>query len=121
MTEQAKTAREIEVDRLLSDLRSTPSPFTHKPAPVTAAGILDLAGSIVTGTCQDEYGAPERNFDRIAQMWTAFLGFDVTPAQVCWMMVLLKASRAASGTAVADNAVDACGYAALAGEMEATA
>jgi hypothetical protein len=33
------------------------------------------------------------------------------------MLVLLKISREANGTHNIDNAIDACGYAALAGEL----
>ena len=108
-------------------IASTPKPaddpFFRLPSPEapTATRILTDARDIVTGSRQAQYGPPERNFDRIAQMWSAYRGETFTAKDVCWMMVLLKASRAASGTAVADNAVDACGYAALAGEMEGSA
>ena len=86
---------------------------------MTAADILDRARSIVTGDRQRDYGPPERNFHAIAAMWSAYLGQSVRPDQVAWCLVLLKAARSASGHYVEDNAVDACGYAALAGELAA--
>ena len=83
-----------------------------------SAAILDRARSITEGA-RDKHGVPERNFHAIAAMWSAYLGQPVRPDQVAWCLVLLKAARSASGHYVEDNAVDACGYAALAGELAA--
>jgi hypothetical protein len=52
-------------------------------------------------------------------MWSAYLGVDVTEVDVAAMMVLLKVSRSRSSDH-SDNWVDVCGYAAIAGELEAS-
>lgn len=84
---------------------------------MTAPEILSTASAIVTGDRQAQYGAPEDNFARIAAMWSTYLETDVSPVQVAWMLVLLKVACAGSGAPHLDNAVDAAGYAALAGQM----
>ena len=79
--------------------------------------ILEEAASIVAGSRNDEYGSPERNHDRIAKMWSAYLGVPVAPRDVCTMMILVKASRDRFKPK-RDNAVDIAGYAYLMNEME---
>ena len=74
--------------------------------------VLDEAKRIVSGSRNDDYGTPERNHARIAQMWSAYLGVEVTPRDVCAMMVLVKVSRDRNA-AKRDNAVDIAGYAYL--------
>lgn len=59
---------------------------------------------------QDRYS----NLYRIAGLWSAYLGTDVTAHDVCWMMTLLKASRAKQDPANDDNILDAHGYLTLA-------
>jgi hypothetical protein len=58
------------------------------------------------------YGSGEENLTRIADLWSAYLGVPITASEVCWMMVLLKASRAKvdGGRDHLDNYVDARGY-----------
>jgi Domain of unknown function (DUF6378) len=62
------------------------------------------------------YGSGEENLTRIAALWSAYLGVEITASQCCWMMVLLKASRAKvdAGRDHLDNYVDAHGYLELA-------
>ena len=89
---------------------------------MTAAAILDRARSIVTGDRRTTHGAPERCFGTIAAFWRIYLdaiGRPVQPHDVAQMMVLLKVARSTSGTFHADDYEDACGYAALAGELAA--
>jgi hypothetical protein len=51
------------------------------------------------------------NLARIAALWTAYLGVEVTARDVCWLMVLLKSSRfRQDGGANPDNILDAAGY-----------
>lgn len=57
----------------------------------------------------DQYGPPEVNLGRIAGMWSAYLGCDITAEDVSLMMVLTKISRAKSGYA-RDNTVDGVAY-----------
>lgn len=82
------------------------------------AEILDTAKTCVCGDREQDYGSPERNFERIAEMWQAYLGYPVTPVDVAAMMALVKIGRIASGNAKADNWVDLAGYAACGGELE---
>lgn len=86
---------------------------------------LDTAKKIVTGERQQAYGTPESNFNRIAELWTAYLqGRDeeridyIKAKDVAVMMMLLKIARLMSGTSTIDSWVDICGYAACGCEIE---
>lgn len=62
------------------------------------------------------YGPGDENLSRIARMWTAYLNprKPLTATDVCWMMVMLKASRAKIDPDHLDNYTDAHGYVTLA-------
>ena len=76
--------------------------------------VLAEAHDLIHGERLGAYGPPAANFERIAGMWTAYLGVDVTANDVCCMMILLKAARIRSGGKYhRDSAVDVAGYAAL--------
>ncbi len=77
--------------------------------------ILEAARGIVVG---DRYGTPERNFETIAEMWSAYLQESIDPADVAAMMALVKIARISSGHGKADNWIDLAGYAACGGELE---
>ena len=85
---------------------------------VTREDVLRAAGELITGDRQATYGSARDSHARIAGMWSSYLGVDVTEVDVAAMMVLLKVSRSRSSE-LADNWVDVCGYAAIAGELEA--
>lgn len=53
---------------------------------------------------------------RTAHLWTAYLGTEVTAHDVCWLLTMMKASRAKQDPARADgeNYRDAHGYVTLA-------
>ena len=57
----------------------------------------------------DSYGPPEQNLQRIAKMWSGYLGVPITKEDVSLMMVLLKISRSKAGYS-RDNAVDGVAY-----------
>ena len=57
----------------------------------------------------DSYGTPAENLGRIAEMWSAFIGTEITADDVALMMVLLKISRSKAGYS-RDNAVDGVAY-----------
>lgn len=90
-----------------------------------SASVLEEAAAIVVGARNATHGDKERSFQVIADLWEAYLngrkdvGGDgrVTAFDVAQMMVLLKIARSIQGTMVRDHAVDACGYAAIAGEI----
>lgn len=80
--------------------------------------ILEAAHLCVCGQREQEYGSPENNFKRIAEFWSAYLGYPIDSKDVAAMLALLKIARIASGHAKADNWVDLAGYAACGGEIE---
>lgn len=81
---------------------------------------LDKAMKCVCGERQDQYGTPENNFTRIANLWTAYLDFKISPVDVAMMMALLKIARVKTGTATDDSFVDLAGYAACGAEIRET-
>ena len=82
----------------------------------TRTDILKEADGLINGPRQEHYGSPAENFGVIADMWSAYLGHAVSPADVCHMMALLKIARLRNGPH-RDSSVDACGYMALGGEL----
>ena len=58
---------------------------------------------------QEKYGDYDENLSRIADMWSGFLGTDISAMDVALMMVLVKISRSKAGYA-RDNAVDGVAY-----------
>lgn len=81
--------------------------------------ILDKAKAIVTKDRETAYGSPENNFQRIAELWTAYFdgGFEFSDEDVAIMMALLKIARIATGNTKEDNYIDLAGYAACAAEL----
>lgn len=85
----------------------------------------DLRREILTDAavcvCSDRnlmYGEPEDNFGVIAAMWSAYLGYPVTAADVAAMMILFKVARIATAEQPSrDSYVDIAGYAACGGGM----
>lgn len=67
-----------------------------------SGGIIEERGT--------SYGDPKVNHDRIAGMWSAYLGVKVSAHDVAWMMVLLKASRSRNDPSNDDNYLDAGAY-----------
>lgn len=84
---------------------------------------LEKAMKCVLGDRENEYGSPEDNFETIAEMWTAYMHWEVefTQVDVAMMMALLKVARVATGTATDDSFVDIAGYAACAAELKGNA
>jgi len=84
--------------------------------------ILRVAGQLISGDRHDTYGDAKTSHKRIADMWSAYLGIELSASDVAACMVLMKVSRTkgqVDGKGHSDNWVDICGYAALGGEMEA--
>lgn len=81
--------------------------------------ILDEAKDIIYGDREKTYGAPDKNLVAIAGYWSNHLltrfgvYHDITGADVCIMMVLLKAARLGNDITHRDSQVDAVGYLAL--------
>jgi len=79
--------------------------------------ILETAHQAVTVDRAATHGDAERNFGLIAAYWSAHLDHPVSAVDVAAMMVLFKMARLRGNPGHSDNAVDACGYAAIAGEL----
>ena len=81
------------------------------------AEILEAARQAVTVDRAATHGDAERTFERIADLWRAYLGVAVSPTDVALMLALLKIARAKGNPGHADNWVDLAGYAACGGEL----
>ena len=78
--------------------------------------LLDEAKATICGARQDQYGAPEDSFPRIAAYWTTYLGRPVSALDVAHLMALMKLARAQGQGFKRDNYVDLAGYAAIAAD-----
>ena len=78
--------------------------------------VLGEASDLINGDRELEHGPPKHNFRRIAKMWRGYLEKDITPSDVCVMMVLLKAARLRHKLSD-DSFIDMAGYAALGSEV----
>lgn len=83
--------------------------------------ILDMAAKITKGERETQYGGPEDNFRKIAELWSAYLSKEeavvLTAEDVAVMMILFKVGRLTTGGGSADTWVDIAGYAACGGEI----
>lgn len=73
--------------------------------------ILLEADKIIHGDRQQAYGTPLKNHSRTAALWSAYLGVQITAEQVCFMNILQKVSRSATGVRQRDTLVDIAGFA----------
>lgn len=79
---------------------------------------LDEAGRIIQGQRDKQYGGPEENFGRIADMWSMIFGVEVTREDVAMAMVAVKVARYASKSGYQpDTWTDIAGYAACGFEV----
>ena len=88
-----------------------------EPEPWTRRRVLSEAERCVCGNREHEYGVPEDNFDRIAKLWSAYMGVEFNPVDVSMFMVMLKVARIKSGGGTMDSFVDGCGYFSCGGEI----
>ena len=79
--------------------------------------ILSTASRLISKDRAATYGDAKESHQRIADLWSTYLGVKITAKDVAALMVLLKISRS-KGAKHVDNWIDVAGYAALAGEME---
>ena len=86
---------------------------------VTRSEILDTAREYVTPDRAATHGDAERNFNLIADYWTAYLDLNrqISASDVAVMMTLLKIARISANPHHLDNWVDGCGYMACGGEI----
>lgn len=89
--------------------------------------ILEEARKCVCGDREQDYGAPENNFQTIGNFWSIYLRAahpelnmatnHVTAKDVAAMMALMKVARIATGKGAVDSYIDLAGYAACGGEI----
>lgn len=73
---------------------------------------LREAARIISSDRNKQYGSPENNFERTAQIWSVILGVPISNEDVAMMMVGLKMARYASKSGYQpDTWIDIAGYA----------
>lgn len=90
--------------------RVEPAPEQRADKGRVSMGIVEERGK--------SYGNGDTNLNRIAALWSAYTGIELTAHDVCWMMVLLKSSRSRQDPANADNYIDGHGYLQLAERLQ---
>lgn len=75
--------------------------------------VAELAERAVRGPREAAYGNARHSFQRIADLWSAIFGVEVSVDQVAAAMIALKISRELGGKGSRDNLVDIVGYALL--------
>ncbi len=92
----------------------------------TREKVLKEALNCVNGEREKQYGNPEDNFRRIADLWSVYLTslfedekvvVDIDPIDVAKMMILFKIARSNGDKDKLDNYVDMIGYGACAAEI----
>lgn len=80
----------------------------------TRTDILHQAEQAINGDRNNQYGPPSQDFQRTAELWTAYLDGKtcIEAHDVAVMMILLKASRIRWSPEKQDHWVDMAGYAA---------
>jgi len=88
--------------------------------------IASRAAELVGGNRAQTHGNYRTNHQNIAALWTTWLRLRFPQSPVCLtitahdvavMMNFLKCARTLTGTHNVDDAVDACGYSAIAGAL----
>jgi len=85
--------------------------------------ILKKAEKLVSESRHEKHGDKTINHENIARLWTGYLqnkfklAFIILPEDVANLMTLLKIARTQAGQFNIDDLVDACGYAAISGEI----
>ena len=81
--------------------------------PTTTEKLFDEVVSIIHARGEN-YGHPISQHKRIAELWSAYLGYPIQPNEVAICMCLVKISRQVEDPGHADNYKDALGYIAIA-------
>ncbi len=74
--------------------------------------LLNDAAVLIHGDRNKTYDTPTKNFERIAQLWSAYLDHEVSVADVAVLNVLQKIARLMHTPGHYDSWVDIAGYAA---------
>ena len=79
---------------------------------------LEAATKLASGQRQMDYGDKTENHRNIAQLWSAYLEYTVSPHDVAILMCLLKVARTKLGAVSKDTYMDMSAYSAIAGEIK---
>ena len=85
--------------------------------------ILEQTKKLVSESRHEKHGDKTINHENIARLWTGYLqnkfklALIILPEDVANLMTLLKIARTQAGQFNIDDHVDACGYAAISGEI----
>lgn len=77
---------------------------------------LDKAKALVTGDRAKDYGNAYDNHARIAKLWSAIIGVQVSVRMVYLCMIALKIARLVQNEKHTDSWIDICGYGSLGSE-----
>lgn len=94
--------KEDEMIAQRSAALAAPTPEMAKP----------VSGRQIVNSRRAHREAPGPHFKRVAEMWSAIIGYRITAPQVVLMMAALKIAREAGGHDE-DNMVDAEGYSSI--------
>lgn len=81
-----------------------------------AAEILETAAELVGGDRSQTHGG-DATMRVCADLWSAYMGAEIEPADVARMMALMKMARARCGQTNIDHDMDAAGYCGIAGAV----
>ena len=77
-----------------------------------------MAGAdLVSGVRHETHGNAEHSFNRIAELWSAYLGITVTASDYAMLMALMKIGRTMYGSHNVDDYIDGAAYIALAEDV----
>ena len=75
--------------------------------------IMAIALQLVSGARATQHGDYRELHERVAKLWSVYLGVPVRGSQVAFCMALLKGARDEKGSFNSDDGVDATAYVAL--------
>lgn len=78
---------------------------------------LEEASKVINGTRAEDYGSAEKNFKRIADLWTAILGHPVSVEEFAQCMIAVKLGRLSNSPDHRDSWVDIAGYVGCVGQI----
>ncbi len=114
--DQDSTEHRREVPEVARPLPVDPAGAEQSEVLTTRASILKEAMEITAKDRNRDYDEPERNFQRIADLFSVYLGTEIEPHDVAVLMMLTKVARIMTSPTKRDHWVDAAGYAACGGE-----
>ncbi|MBU3262084.1 hypothetical protein KPG71_18845 [Roseovarius sp. PS-C2] len=79
--------------------------------------ILERAAQMTTGDRDTVHGSAEKNFERVAALWSAYLDIELSAHDVAVLQALFKIARIKGNPQHGDNWIDMSGYGALGGEI----